>query len=381
MPGPDAAAPRAALAGDGRNGRTEWQVDIRSSIGSSEAFRDFSSQQPRFWRPASDATVLCSPGRAGPERASLPGAPPRPELPQGAPVPSWWPVLRRVPAPTLVESALFGHERGAFTDAHSARSGLFPPGRGGSLVLDDIDLLPLALQAKLLRVLQERVVEPLGAEASVPVDVRVIATTNRPLAADVEAGAFRADLYYRLAVVTLEAPPLRVRLDDLEELVEHLTRRSAARLKLQPRALGSDALEKLRQHGWPGNVRELENAIERVLVLGARGPRRGARPGRLPRGGWLPRSRRRSSGSSTRPPWGWTEELAAEGPASRNHDRRPWPTRCWSVPWRNIAATSAPPRASVGLTRRAFDYRMGRGVGRPKRGERSRGIHRHPGFS
>jgi DNA-binding NtrC family response regulator len=170
-------------------------------------------------------------------------------------------------APTLAEATLFGHEKGAFTDAKSAREGLFRRAHGGTLLLDDVHLLAPAVQVKLLRVLQERCVEPLGAEATVSVDVRLVATTSQDLAAEVRAGRFRGDLYWRLAVVALEIPPLRVRKADIRELAEHLLPRVAARLKVPERALAPAALERLLSHAWPGNVRELENALERVLAL------------------------------------------------------------------------------------------------------------------
>jgi len=173
-------------------------------------------------------------------------------------------------APTLIEASLFGHERGAFTDAHRARKGLFQLGSGGTVVLDDVDLLPLETQVKLLRVLQERVVEPLGSEESIPVDLKLVATTNADLRACVEAGAFREDLYYRLAVVTLETPPLRVRLGDLTELVPALTARVAERTGVRPRVVSEEGYVRLAAHPWPGNVRELENALERVSVLASR---------------------------------------------------------------------------------------------------------------
>jgi DNA-binding NtrC family response regulator len=131
---------------------------------------------------------------------------------------------------TLIESELFGHEAGAFTDARRARLGRFRQADGGTLVLDDVDLLPAASQVKLLRVLQERRVEPVGAEKDVPVDVRIVATTARDLAAEAAAGRFRQDLYWRLAVVPLEVPPLRARVEDLPGLVEVLLERTAARL-------------------------------------------------------------------------------------------------------------------------------------------------------
>ncbi len=170
-------------------------------------------------------------------------------------------------APTLIEAYLFGHERGAFTDAHRSRRGIFEKADGGSVLLEGIDSLPLPVQVKLLRVIQERVVEPLGAENPLPVDVRVLATTTRDLLSEVRAGRFREDLYFRLAVVTLTVPPLRSRREDLRELCQGLLERVAERVGVPARTLSPEALERLRAHPWPGNVRELENALERVLVL------------------------------------------------------------------------------------------------------------------
>src|SRR6185436_30425 len=145
--------------------------------------------------------------------------------------------------------------------------GIFRRAHGGTVVLDGIEHLPLDMQVKLLRVLQERVVDPLGAEASVPVDVRVVATSATPLERVVKTGRFREDLYYRLAVLPLEVPPLRLRPDDLEALASGLIAAVAVRVGVAARALAPAALERLRAHPWPGNVRELENALERVLVL------------------------------------------------------------------------------------------------------------------
>ena len=178
-------------------------------------------------------------------------------------------------AATLIEAELFGHEAGAFTGAAGARRGRFERAEGGTLVLEGVETLALDLQVKLLRVLQERVVEPLGAEHHRPVDVRVIATTARDLRDAVEEGAFREDLYYRLAVVPLSVPPLRVRADEpgFEALCGELLTEVSARLGLPARALDPGALAVLAAHPWPGNLRELENAIERALVLdGGAGP-------------------------------------------------------------------------------------------------------------
>jgi len=170
-------------------------------------------------------------------------------------------------APTLVESELFGHEEGAFTGASSARQGRFRAAHGGTIVLDGIEGLSPEVQVKLLRTLQERMVEPLGGQGPQEVDFRVVATSAQTLRAEVEAGRFREDLYYRLAVVTLRVPPLRARSMDVSKLAKLLTERVAARAGVPPRSIEPDALDRLRLHPWPGNVRELENALERVMVL------------------------------------------------------------------------------------------------------------------
>jgi transcriptional regulator with GAF, ATPase, and Fis domain len=171
-----------------------------------------------------------------------------------------------------MESELFGHERGAFTGADAPRSGRFELADGGSILLDEVTEIDLALQAKLLRVLQEKAFERVGSSRTTRVDVRVLATTNRDLAAEVSAGRFREDLYYRLAVVPLWVPPLRRRREDIPELVEHFLHRSAERLGRDPCTLEAAAEELLFNYHWPGNVRELENLITRASVLGGGGP-------------------------------------------------------------------------------------------------------------
>lgn len=173
-------------------------------------------------------------------------------------------------APTLIEAELFGHAEGAFTGARSAKVGRFVRAAGGTLVLDGVEALPEEIQVKLLRVLQERLVEPLGAETAIPVDVRVLSTSIRDLKGEVRGRRFREDLYYRLAVVTVRVPPLRERLEDLDVLCAGLAKRTVARLAVAERPLSREALERLRSHAWPGNVRELENALERVHVLAPR---------------------------------------------------------------------------------------------------------------
>ena len=171
----------------------------------------------------------------------------------------------------LLESELFGHVRGAFTGATADRAGLFEVAHEGTLLLDEIGDLPLDLQAKLLRVLEECEIRRVGGRESKKVDVRVLAATAKPLDAAVERGEFRADLYYRLNVVHLHLPPLRERPDDVPALLTHFARQAATRLG-HPVSITPSALDALTHHSWPGNVRELRNAVERAAVLGTGGP-------------------------------------------------------------------------------------------------------------
>jgi two-component system response regulator AtoC len=168
---------------------------------------------------------------------------------------------------TLLESELFGHVRGSFTGASTDKPGLFEEAENGTLFLDEIGELPLPLQVKLLRVLQEGEVRRVGANSSRKVDVRVVAATNRDLAADASAGRFREDLYYRVNVVGVRLPPLRERREDIPELAHHFVRRHGARLGFQTASIDAAGMRLLAEHSWPGNVRELENVIERALVL------------------------------------------------------------------------------------------------------------------
>lgn len=163
---------------------------------------------------------------------------------------------------SLLESELFGHEKGAFTNALTRRVGRFEQAQGGTLFLDEIGELPIGLQAKLLRAIQERVIERLGGDTPIPVDFRLITATAQDLSAAVAAGRFREDLYYRLNVVTIPVPPLRERKEDIPLLVQRFLGRSDRSLTIR-----QDALEKIMAHDWPGNVRELENAITRAIVL------------------------------------------------------------------------------------------------------------------
>lgn len=167
----------------------------------------------------------------------------------------------------LLESELFGHVRGAFTGANNAKPGKFELADGGILLLDEVGEMPLALQPKLLRALQEREIDRLGDTRPLPVDVRVIATTNRSLRAHVDAGEFRADLYYRLHVVPLTIPPLRERREDIVPLAEHFLRKHEPRNMAGRYCLSPELVSQLKAHPWPGNVRELENFIRRALAL------------------------------------------------------------------------------------------------------------------
>ena len=169
----------------------------------------------------------------------------------------------------LLESELFGHARGSFTGATAERRGLFEEADGGTLFLDEIGELPVSLQVKLLRALQEGEIRRVGDNADRPVDVRLVAATARDLEQDVAAGRFRADLYYRVNVVRLVLPPLRDRTEDIPELVQHFVARFNARLHLSVRSVSAAAMRRLVEYSWPGNVRELENVVERMMVLAA----------------------------------------------------------------------------------------------------------------
>ncbi len=167
----------------------------------------------------------------------------------------------------LLESELFGHEKGAFTDAIRTRKGLFEEAEAGSLFLDEIGELPLSLQVKLLRVLQESEIKRVGGTATIKIDVRIIAATTRDLAGEVKEGNFRDDLFYRLNVLPVILPPLRERTDDIRLLVDHFVEKYREALKVDVKGFDNSAMQALLNYPWPGNVRELENAVERSMIM------------------------------------------------------------------------------------------------------------------
>jgi DNA-binding NtrC family response regulator len=167
----------------------------------------------------------------------------------------------------LIESELFGHEKGAFTGASARRAGKFEQAHGGTLFLDEIGDMSANVQAKLLRALEERKIERLGGNESIPVDVRIVSATHRPLEQEIEKGGFRADLFYRLRVVTVDIAPLRERSEDIPALAESFVRLAAEKYNLPPRTISPAAMRRLVEYDWRGNVRELRNTIERAMVL------------------------------------------------------------------------------------------------------------------
>ncbi len=168
---------------------------------------------------------------------------------------------------TLIENELFGHERGAFTGASDRRQGKFELASSGTVFLDEIGELPLAVQGKLLRAIEEKVIDRIGGRAPIPVDVRVVAATNKDLKAAVEQGEFRGDLFFRLAVFPIEIPPLRERGDDIAMLARHFAAQLGKELRGREAVVSDSAMAAMNIHHWPGNVRELENAIERACIL------------------------------------------------------------------------------------------------------------------
>jgi two-component system response regulator PilR (NtrC family) len=172
---------------------------------------------------------------------------------------------------TLLESELFGHEKGAFTGAIRDKKGLFQEAEKGTIFLDEISEMSTAMQVKLLRVLQDRVIRRVGGTEELLVDVRVIAATNKELSESIQKGTFREDLFYRINVIPVALPPLRQRSEDIPLLAEHFIAKFAARMGTDAKKISVDAMRALEKHSWPGNVRELENVIERAVALESSG--------------------------------------------------------------------------------------------------------------
>jgi two-component system nitrogen regulation response regulator NtrX len=170
----------------------------------------------------------------------------------------------------LIESELFGHTKGAFTGATQSKRGKFEQADGGTLLLDEVSDMSLKVQAKVLRVLEEQKFEPVGANTTVKVDVRIIAATNKRLDEEIERGSFRADLFYRLNVIPFEVPPLRERREDIPLLIDYFNLKYSAEYNRAPKAFADAAIEQMAAHDWPGNVRELRNTVERVVIMTAK---------------------------------------------------------------------------------------------------------------
>ena len=241
---------------------SERTPDIEGMIGGSPAIREICERLRRI--APTPATVLLT-GESGTGKEVAARALHRMSPRAGGP---FVPVNCAAIAAELIESELFGHVRGAYTGAQQSREGLFYYARGGTLFLDEIAEMPAAAQAKLLRVLEERRIRPVGSEQEIPVDVRVIAATNRDLKHEVAQQRFRQDLYYRLQVFEVTLPPLRERTEDLPELIAHFTSQIGLSLDMPRPALDGRTLARLADYDWPGNVRELKNFVERSLILG-----------------------------------------------------------------------------------------------------------------
>jgi DNA-binding NtrC family response regulator len=252
----------------------------------------------------------------------------------------------------LIESELFGHEKGAFTGAANRRRGKFEQADGGTLFLDEIGDMSANVQAKLLRALEERRVERLGGSDSIPVNVRIVSATHRPLEQDIAAGSFRADLFYRLQVVTIEIPPLRERREDIPVLAKSFALQAAERYGLPARSLSPSALRRLVEYDWPGNVRELRNAVERAMIM-AEGAEVAARD--LPGG-----TAEAGAGAGREPSTGVAEEGALSVPFTSDfrEDRREFErryiARCLEEAAGNVTCTAA----LLGMHRQSLQHKL-----------------------
>ena len=244
---------------------------LRKAVQQAEGFEDFTGESVPMKRvfslldkaAATDVTVLIT-GDSGTGKELVARALHRRSKRQGGPFVA---VNCSALPENLLESELFGHVRGAFTDAKSTRVGLFGKANKGTLFLDEISDMPIGLQAKILRTLEERTARPVGGNSETPFDVRIVAATNCDLARLVEEKRFREDLYYRLNVVHIEMPPLRERGRDILLLASHFTEHFASQMQMDVTGLSTPAAEKLLNYSWPGNVRELKNSIERAVAL------------------------------------------------------------------------------------------------------------------
>jgi DNA-binding NtrC family response regulator len=258
----EAAADRfLEMSGGGKNGANAEAHPSTEGVGTSAAFRAVVTRAARVARTDADVLIEAESGTGKELLARLIHR----ESPRGSG--PFVAVNCSAFPDNLLESELFGHVRGAFTGAANAKPGKFELANGGTLLLDEIGELPATLQPKLLRALQEREIDRLGDTKPVPVNVRVIATTNRSLRAQVDAGQFRGDLYYRLNVVPLTIPPLRERREDIVALAEHFVRKHEPKAQRGMYRIAPELAEQLERHGWPGNVRELENTMRRALAL------------------------------------------------------------------------------------------------------------------
>ena len=253
----------------------------------------------------------------------------------------------------LFESEFFGHEKGAFTGATARRVGRFELANGGTLFLDETGELPIDIQAKLLRVLQEQEFERVGGQSTQKVDVRIIAATNRNLGERVASKEFREDLYYRLNVFPLEIPPLRDRQDDIGLLAQHFVLKYAKKYGKAVEGITEDALTGLRQYAWPGNIRELENVIERAIIL--------SRGTELELGAWLPQARLGDPSSGADLPSNASTSKCTLEEMERMHIQHILESCNWRVSGENGAAEI------LGLNRTTLEARMKKlGISRKK---------------